>query len=63
MARQQQPHYYQLCRDVDCPRWGCIAYKEGRHVGYDEGHTDGYTEGEAAGYSAGFAEGLAAAAD
>lgn len=45
------------CRDGDCQRTGCRAYREGREYGYQEGYDlgrmDGYAEGFAAGVAAG----------
>jgi hypothetical protein len=32
---------YDLCRDRDCDRYGCIAYHEGREDGYQDGYEDG----------------------
>jgi len=46
-------HRYQSCRDGDCERAACMAWREGRAEGYDEGHEDGYREG--------FADGAASA--
>jgi hypothetical protein len=45
-------HPYRYCRDPECPRVACQAYRQG----YDDGHEDGV----AAGYDAGFAAGQAA---
>jgi len=35
---------YDRCRDRDCDRYGCVAYREG----YRDGHDDGFDEGLAA---------------
>jgi hypothetical protein len=61
-------HRYQLCRDVDCERFPCRVYKEGRrdgyeagwHAGYAAGYTDGYRAGYDDGYKHGFADGIEA---
>jgi len=42
-------HRYQSCRDRDCERAACMAWREGRQEGYEDGHADGYREGFAAG--------------
>jgi len=42
-------HLYQSCRDDDCQRVPCTAFRDGRAEGYQ----DGYSDGEAAGYRAG----------
>jgi hypothetical protein len=43
-ARPEHPRY-SACRDEDCERTGCVAYREGhetgRALGYDEGFPDG----------------------
>lgn len=47
-ARPRRPaHPYESCRDADCQRVACEAWREG--------HGQGYAEGEAAGYAAGVA--------
>ena len=52
-ARAQRPqHDYHACRDPDCRRRTCTAYKEG----YADGHRDGFEIGYAEGYAAGAAE-------
>ena len=62
--RQADKHDYQTCRDDDCPRSLCVAYKTGWKHGYREGFKDGYGAGYGAGhadgYQSGFAAGLAA---
>ena len=47
MARQQ--HHYRTCRDQDCPRLACQAYREGRQDGWHDGYDAGWPEGYAAG--------------
>ncbi len=47
---------HDLCRDRDCDRYGCVAYREGRDDGYQDGFDDGYREG----YDVGFRDGIAA---
>ena len=37
------------CRDADCLRPLCQAYREGREDGYSAGFGDGYAAGAAAG--------------
>jgi hypothetical protein len=44
-ARGGQAHRYTSCRDRDCERLPCLAYREG----YSDGHEDGWAEGYAAG--------------
>ena len=52
-ARQQparpQPHTYQACRDEDCPRAACTAYRDGRATGYEEGYADAMDTAKAGG--------------
>jgi len=36
----QDKHYYRTCRDADCQRLPCVAYKEG--------YADGYADATAA---------------
>jgi hypothetical protein len=45
-ARPQ--HRYEACRDEDCHRTGCTAYREGRELGYYEGWNAGFPAGVAA---------------
>ena len=54
-ASAKPKHLYQSCRDDDCERVACEAFREGRA----EGYRDGYDEGSAADYAAGLAAGLA----
>ncbi len=49
------PHRPSRCRDGDCPRPLCRAYREG----YEDGYQDGYGAGFGAGYEAGYAAGAA----
>lgn len=42
------PHRYRTCRDDDCRRAACAAYKEG----YEDGDEDGYRRGYQAGAAA-----------
>lgn len=55
-------HEYQNCKDDDCKRSVCVAYKtgwrEGYQVGFAEGFDAGYGAGRQAGYSEGFDAGL-----
>ena len=53
--RQADKHDYQACKDDECKRPLCAAYKTGWKQGYAEGFADGY----GAGYSTGFGDGLA----
>lgn len=39
-----KPHRYTSCRDRDCERLPCLAYREG----YAEGWADGYASGREA---------------
>jgi hypothetical protein len=52
-------HDYRRCRDEDCPRITCVAFRDG----YDAGFDDGYGAGHAAGYEAGYAAGAAEAGE
>lgn len=36
-----QPHRYTSCKDKDCQRVACLAYREGYRDGYDDGFPDG----------------------
>jgi flagellar biosynthesis/type III secretory pathway protein FliH len=45
-------HRYQACRDRDCERIACAAWREGREEGYTDGHAEGFAEGYAAGAAA-----------
>lgn len=47
-ARPEHPPA-SACRDGDCRRAACAAYREGREHGYQEGHETGFAEGFAAG--------------
>jgi hypothetical protein len=41
------------CRDRDCLRPLCMAYKDGREDGYEDGYDDGREDGYRAGFAAG----------
>jgi hypothetical protein len=45
----RQAHDYLRCRDRDCERAACVAYRAGHEAGYETGHEAGYDEGFAAG--------------
>lgn len=49
-------HDYKTCRDRDCSKYQCRAYRDGIEEGFDQGHAEGYSEG----YSEGYADGHAA---
>lgn len=51
MARNNA-HRYDLCRDPECQRVACQAYRDGRERGYEDGYEDGFTAGFAAGSAA-----------
>lgn len=53
-------HPYWACRDVDCPRLACQAWREAWAEGHEEGYRDGHKEGYQEGWNDGFAAGLAA---
>jgi hypothetical protein len=36
----QRKHDYHTCRDGDCQRLACVAYKEGYQDGYEDGRAD-----------------------
>jgi hypothetical protein len=45
-SRPARPeHRYEACREEDCERIPCAAYREGREDGYRDGHYDGYARG------------------
>lgn len=46
-------HDYHACRDKDCARIACQAWKEGLAEGYEEGAEAGFERGYAAGMRAG----------
>lgn len=52
-SRQRGPakpkHDYTTCRDDDCQRTGCVAFRTGYHLGHLEGHDQGFDLGFAAG--------------
>jgi hypothetical protein len=52
-------HDYQACRDGDCQRVACKAWKEaweeGEREGYEKGHAAGCRDGYATGYAVGVA--------
>lgn len=54
--RQADRHDYQTCKDDDCKRPACVAYK----TGWQDGYKAGFDEGFAAGFGAGYAEGFTA---
>jgi hypothetical protein len=51
-GRRSEHPRYDLCRDAECPRLGCAAYREGRAAGYGDGYGDGYASGFSAGLAA-----------
>jgi hypothetical protein len=53
--RQAEKHDYLACKDDECPRPLCVAYKTGWRDGYKTGFDDGYSAGYAAGFTAGLA--------
>lgn len=59
-----QAHDYRACRDEDCARTACVAWREalaeGYRDGWKDGHAEGYRAGTIDGYAAGYADGLAA---
>jgi hypothetical protein len=54
--QQRDKHDYLTCKDTDCPRPLCAAYR----TGWREGHRAGFDEGYDAGYARGFPDGIAA---
>jgi hypothetical protein len=60
MGAPTEGHDYRRCGDVNCPRYACQLYWEGRqdgeHLGYERGHAEGYD----AGYKQGFSDGTVA---
>jgi hypothetical protein len=58
-------HRPSRCRDRDCLRPLCTAYKDGREDGHEDGYDDAWEEAQAAisaAYDAGYAAGYAAGA-
>jgi hypothetical protein len=52
--RKARPaHRYEACRDEDCKRVPCAAWRDGRREGYRDGFEDGYDGGYSEGYIAG----------
>jgi hypothetical protein len=41
----QTRHHYRTCRDQDCPRLACQAWKEAYAEGYADGRQSGYEDG------------------
>lgn len=39
--KQAQKHTYASCRDKECRRLACVAYKEGYRDGYEDGYSAG----------------------
>jgi hypothetical protein len=56
------PHRPARCRDRDCERALCAAYREGREDGYADGREDGHEDGHEDGYREGYRDGYRAAA-
>jgi hypothetical protein len=48
------------CREQDCKRAACAAYRQGREDGDRDGYERGYEDGERIGYDRGFESGKAA---
>lgn len=46
-ARPEHPRF-SACRDAECKRAGCVAYKEGREDGFQDGYDEGFPDGIAA---------------
>ena len=51
-GRRPEHPRYDRCRDPECPRLACAAYREGRESGYADGYGDGYASGFSAGLAA-----------
>ncbi|MGH3205692.1 MAG: hypothetical protein ACRDP5_27110 [Streptosporangiaceae bacterium] len=55
-SRQRGPakpkHDYTTCRDDDCHRTACVAFRTGYHLGHIDGHDQGFDLGFAAGQAA-----------
>jgi hypothetical protein len=56
--RKSEKHEYQNCKDDDCKRSACAAYKTGWREGYQTGFAEGYDAGYGAGRQAGYSEGF-----
>jgi hypothetical protein len=56
---RRPPHEYQSCRDKDCMRPVCVAFKEGYRDGHREGYRQGFERGWAQGYALGWKQGYA----
>ena len=60
-------HDYHVCRDEDCGKYGCTAFRDGvatgtsggLAAGHAQGHAEGYAEGRTEGYSEGYGDGAA----
>lgn len=50
MGSGNGPHPYQACRDRECERYACRAWKEAWREAYAEGLREGYRQGYDAGY-------------
>ncbi|HTW00237.1 MAG TPA: hypothetical protein VMF87_08035 [Streptosporangiaceae bacterium] len=48
-ATTRPAHDYARCRDKDCERLACQAWREGRAEGFEDGYEDGYADGIEAG--------------
>lgn len=48
-AAARPRHLYQRCRDDDCRRMPCVAWKEGIEQGYADGESAGFEKGFRAG--------------
>jgi len=49
-ARKARPEHprFSACRDADCKRAACVAYREGREDGFQDGYDEGFPDGIAA---------------
>jgi hypothetical protein len=58
--RRANQHSYSGCRDKECRRLPCVAYKEATEEAYAEGYSNGHEDGHVVGYDAGYPDGVAA---
>lgn len=58
-SRKSRPQHppWAACKDTDCQRTGCRAYRDGHEDGYRDGYRDGHEEGYRAGHHDGYRAG------
>lgn len=63
LAPHRDEHDYRACDDIDCERFPCRVYREGRAQGCAEGHAQGFEAGYGEGYEHGYSDGYKAGYD